>query len=150
MNLWLLRKVFPDLVDLNLVIEDSLKQYKTIKLETDMRAMMNPSRMNVIEHLSYKLAKRVAFECIKCSTPGFGNVIKSGSLFCELCFNETNVPKFIDKVCLKCDYFERQEIDPKINFANPRYCDYCNPWQLLNKQLIGINNYNEIIHYLHV
>ncbi len=123
----IIKKGISDLVDLNLVIEDSLKQYKTIKLETDMRAMMNPSRMNVIEQLSYKLAKRVAFECIKCSTPGFGNIIKSGNLFCELCFNETNVPKFLDKVCLKCDYLERQEIDPKINFANPRYCDYCNP-----------------------
>lgn len=123
----IIKKGISDPRELNLVMQESLKQYKKIKLETDMRAMMNPSRMNVIELLSYKLAKRVASECLKCSSPGFGNIVKSGNLFCELCFNETSVPKFVDKKCLKCDYFEREEINSKIKFADPRYCDYCNP-----------------------
>ena len=89
--------------------------------------MMNPSRMNVIKALAYKLAKRVATVCIKCGTPGFGKIEKSGHLYCELCFQETKVPKFIDMKCLKCDHFEQKEINPEKQLADPTYCDYCNP-----------------------
>ena len=113
--------------ELNHAIEDSFKKYTDLKLETDMRAMMNPSRMKVIANLASKLASKVATNCIKCDTPGFGNIEKSEYLRCEICHNKTRIPQFIDKKCLKCDYYERQEIDASRQYANPQYCDYCNP-----------------------
>lgn len=108
-------------------ISEGFRQHRQLILETDMRAMMNPSRMNVINTLAYKLAKRVASTCVQCGTPGFPNNIKSGHLYCGLCFQETKVPKFIDMKCLKCDYLEQKEINPEKQFADPQYCDYCNP-----------------------
>lgn len=123
----IIEKGICDALVLDSVIKESLRKHNQLKLVTDMRAMMNPSRMSVIESLAHKLAKRVAAVCIKCGTPGFGKMEKSGHLCCELCFQETKVPKFINMQCLKCDYFEQKEIDPEKEFADPRYCDYCNP-----------------------
>ena len=108
-------------------LNEGFKKHNRLKLETDMRAMMNPSRMKVIGQLAHKLAKKVITNCIKCSTPGFGNREKAGNLYCELCFHKTEISKYIDTKCLKCDYFEREEINPELEFADPRYCDYCNP-----------------------
>ena len=123
----IIEKGICDAVALENAIKAGFSKHTILKLETDMRAMMNPSRMNVIKALAYKLAKRVASSCIKCGTPGFGTIEKSGYLFCELCFQETRVPKYEDTKCLSCDYYERKEINTKIQFADPRYCDYCNP-----------------------
>ncbi len=39
----------------------------------------------------------------------------------------TKIPKFKDIKCLKCDYFEREEINPKDEYGDPTYCDFCNP-----------------------
>ena len=108
-------------------MKDSIDKYTDLKLETDMRAMMNPTSMSIIGQLATKLVNRVATNCIQCDTPGFGNVEKTGHLCCEICHNKTRIPKYIDKKCLKCDYFERQEIDKSKGYADPQYCDYCNP-----------------------
>lgn len=113
--------------DLEQVISSEFRNYHNLKLETDMRAMMNPSRMNVIDTLTHKLARRVATTCKKCNTPGFGKLDVSGYLDCKLCSQQTKVPKFKALTCFKCDYFEIDIIDQDIKFADPLYCDYCNP-----------------------
>jgi len=113
--------------DLEQVISSELRSQVNLKLETDMRSMMNPSRMKVIDILAQKLVRRVAATCKKCNTPGFGKPDVSGYLDCKLCFQQTKVPKFKVLKCLKCDYFEQDRIDPNIEFADPTYCDYCNP-----------------------
>jgi hypothetical protein len=123
----IIQKGICNISDLDNAINEGFKTNSRLKLETDMRAMVNPSRMSVIHGLAHKLAKRIITECIKCGTPGFGSIEKAGNLRCELCLQETNVPQFINTKCLKCDYFEQTEIKPGVKFTDPRYCDYCNP-----------------------
>ena len=92
-----------------------------------MRAMMNPTRMSVIGNLAQKLATRVVTNCKACGIPGFGNLEKSGHLCCEICHNKTRIPKYLDKKCIKCEYFEQQELDASKQYADSKYCEYCNP-----------------------
>lgn len=113
--------------ELEVLIKNNLTTFKYLKLETDMRAMYNPSRMKVINNLAYKLAQRVANNCIKCNTPGFGLLKTSGALICELCLSPTKIKKYNNYCCIKCDYTIQTLINPEVEFANPRYCDYCNP-----------------------
>lgn len=123
----ILQKGICSLSDLEGVLNQGFKSYRELKLETDMRAMMNPSRMNVINILANKLAKKVATKCIQCGTSGFPKIEQSGNLICELCFRETKIARFKDMKCLKCSYFEREEIKPGEQFTSATYCDYCNP-----------------------
>ena len=64
-------------------------EFNSVYAETDMRAMFNPTRMNVIENATYKLIEKVKSLCPKCSLPGFDVVsIKSG-LPCKNCLFPT-------------------------------------------------------------
>jgi hypothetical protein len=104
-----------------------LEKYGKLSLETDMRAMMNPTRMGVINELSYKLAKRISNLCKKCGTPGFGKLEYTGHLICSWCDQETKVAKYKYVKCLRCDYFESEEINSGKNTVDPMHCQYCNP-----------------------
>jgi hypothetical protein len=44
-------------------------------VETDMRAMHNPTRMRTIRRLAFRLARRLGSPCPVCDTPGFGIAI---------------------------------------------------------------------------
>lgn len=115
------------LLDLERIIDKELSISDELMLETDMRAMLNPTRMNLIKLLANKLSQRITRLCKKCLTPGFGNISTSGNLKCNICYQETKKPKYRDTKCLKCKYFERIEITPGLEFGDPTYCDYCNP-----------------------
>ena len=71
------------LSELENVIASGLTSSAKLRLETDMRAHMNPTRMKVIALLSEKLALRVASACPACLSPGFGQASKAGNLNCE-------------------------------------------------------------------
>lgn len=103
------------------------KNNHVLRLETDMRAMMNPTRMRVIHILAKKLVKRLLTTCKQCRTPGFGRQSVSGSLLCEYCDSETTLHQHRVLHCIKCDY---QEYLPRVDGlvkADPQYCPYCNP-----------------------
>ena len=109
------------------IIATNLAKFGALVLETDMRAMHNPSRMKIINSLANKLALRITHHCKACNSPGFGEVSLSGSLPCELCLSPTKVKQYKDYKCIKCDYIEQELLDPIKEFADPRFCDYCNP-----------------------
>ena len=67
-------------------------------VETDMRAHMNPTRMEVIKELAHFFAKRLATPCPVCSTPGWGVVDTLNGLECEVCRSETKMIKFPHKM----------------------------------------------------
>lgn len=112
---------------LDAIIIENFAKYGKLKLETDMRAMNNPSRMKIINLLANKLAKRVVSHCKSCDTPGFGITSLSGYLLCELCGLPTKIKKYREHKCIRCDYLEKEVIDLSKQFADPKYCDYCNP-----------------------
>jgi hypothetical protein len=95
--------------------------------ETDMRAMNNPKRMQVIEQLTKKLIAKINSLCPSCNTPGFGVIKAEKGLPCELCGSPTRSTYYFLKGCQDCDYTEKQMYPHEKTTEDPMYCDYCNP-----------------------
>ncbi|HAT1595695.1 TPA: hypothetical protein JAN72_13080 [Legionella pneumophila] len=112
---------------LRTVIKKAFEFSPRIRLETDMRAMMNPLRMNTINKLAVKLVHRIQQHCPQCHTPGFGKISSEGHLACISCGTPTEL--YLRKVlnCLKCEFKTYQARDDGLEFADQRYCPYCNP-----------------------
>ena len=104
-----------------------LEKYGTAYVETDMRAMYNPTRMRVIEKASLKLVEHIQSKCTNCATPGFViKEVKSG-LPCEYCqFPTKNTLSHIYK-CSKCIYSEEKMFPHGKEKASQMFCDFCNP-----------------------
>ncbi|MBW4432531.1 MAG: hypothetical protein KME28_12555 [Pelatocladus maniniholoensis HA4357-MV3] len=96
-------------------------------VETDMRAMYNPTRMKNIAKATHNLLKKINNCCPKCSTPGFEiNKIIRG-LPCALCYLPTSLTRAVIYECQKCG-FTQEELFPYGNeYAEPVNCNYCNP-----------------------
>ena len=65
---------------LNKALIIGFTKYPRLRLETDMRAMMNPMRLSVIEKLAVIVVNRLKNSCRKCQAPGFGKISFSGNL----------------------------------------------------------------------
>ncbi|MFN8416679.1 MAG: DUF6671 family protein [Cytophagaceae bacterium] len=96
-------------------------------LETDMRALYNPTRMTVIEKTTHKLVEMLKSTCPKCSYPGFTVDQVVSGLPCKSCQRPTrSALKYIYR-CKKCSY-DQEEIFPNHKSEeDPMYCDFCNP-----------------------
>lgn len=95
-------------------------------IETDMRAFMNPRRMEVIGALGAQLASRLATPCATCCHPGWGKVRTEYGLPCSLCGSPTSLPRRDVYGCVSCDAEEKQELSQGA-LADPTYCPLCNP-----------------------
>lgn len=96
-------------------------------VETDMRAHMNPTRMEVIKELADAFAKRLATPCPVCYNPGWGKVSAQKGLECELCGSETDMIKCEVFGCPKCLHKENRPRPDGREQADPQYCGWCNP-----------------------
>jgi hypothetical protein len=103
------------------------KLYGSVYVETDMRAMYNPTRMTVIETATIKLANKINTLCPDCNTPGFGITAAKQGLPCELCHFPTRSTLSYTHSCQKCSYSEDEKFPNKKRFEDPMYCDICNP-----------------------
>ena len=103
------------------------KKYNELWVATDMRAMMNPTRMQTLAELAEKLAVRIARSCPGCGIPGFGFISVSGYLPCSLCGDETNLYRYEDWGCVRCDYQEQRPRPDQLIVSDPTHCNYCNP-----------------------
>ena len=112
-----------DLIDaINTLINSSQKK---VHLETDMRAMYNPTRMKVIAQATQNLINTILNHCPNCDYPGFEMVQQRSGLICSLCNYPTDLIKSEVYQCHKCSF--QQIKDKEIKFADPMYCNYCNP-----------------------
>lgn len=104
-----------------------ITHYGSAYVETDMRAMYNPSRMKVIEKATCKLVEKIKSLCPKCESPGFGITDRKEGLPCEQChFPTRSTLSYIYK-CQKCDYKKEEKYPNGKQTEDPMYCDYCNP-----------------------
>jgi hypothetical protein len=96
-------------------------------VETDMRALFNPSRMRVIEKATHQLAEKANSCCPNCGVPGFGVASTIPGLPCELCNYPTrSILAYVYK-CEKCS-FSQEQIYPKGKTTeDAMHCDLCNP-----------------------
>lgn len=118
------KKGLQNLRDFKSSLENALKLSPSVWLETDMRAHMNPSRMQAIAQTAEKLGVLLGSNCPQCKLPGYGlsELIKGAP--CQECHSPTRVPKAEKWACSKCDFME---VHPHSRLAPAASCDRCNP-----------------------
>jgi hypothetical protein len=99
----------------------------TAYVETDMRAHLNPSRMQVIEETTEKLIKKIKTTCPSCQTPGFGIKDATPGLPCENCKAPTKSTLFHIYACQKCNHNQEAYFPNGKQEEDPTFCDRCNP-----------------------
>ncbi len=104
-----------------------LEKYGAAFVETDMRAMYNPSRMKVIEKATQKLIAKINSCCPQCHTPGFGITDRKEGLPCSLCGFKTRSTLSYIYTCQKCSYTKEEMYPNNKKVEDPMYCDICNP-----------------------
>jgi hypothetical protein len=113
--------------DLEIFVQECLSKYGTVYLETDMRAMYNPTRMKVIERATQKLIEKINSKCPECQTHGFSITEAKSGLPCEWCSSPTDSILFHLLTCQKCGFSDKQFYPHGKKFEDPMYCAFCNP-----------------------
>lgn len=101
--------------------------FAPVRLETDMRAHMNPTRMAEIGKLAEVLARRIATPCPSCAAPGFGIIRSVGGLPCEDCGAETRLTRALVLGCALCRHEQESPRPDGRAAATPAECQECNP-----------------------
>ncbi|NDE60988.1 MAG: hypothetical protein EB038_02005 [Cyclobacteriaceae bacterium] len=96
-------------------------------VETDMRAMLNPTRMAVIQEAGEKLLRKINSRCPACGFPGFDVVSLESGLPCSLCGRPTASIKAQHLGCAHCQHKEVVPHPQGKSSEDPMYCDHCNP-----------------------
>lgn len=99
----------------------------TIHLETDMRAMVNPTRMQAIARATADLISNAQQQCPQCSRPGFAIANQYPGLPCGWCGQPTSLIRSVVYQCGGCDFLQKQQYPQGITTADPAYCQFCNP-----------------------
>jgi len=112
---------------LNEAFQHYSKANNAVYIETDMRAMYNPSRMKVIEKAVQKLAAKINSLCPQCQTPGFGITEAKKGLPCESCSFPTNSTLSHLYSCQKCNFVQEEKYPKGKMNEEAMYCNICNP-----------------------
>jgi len=104
-----------------------ISNYGKAFVETDMRAMCNPCRMEVIGEAAIKLAEKLNTLCPNCKTPGFAVTEIIAGLRCEWCRLPTRSTLIHRYTCRKCKFSLEKKYPHQRQAEDPMYCDYCNP-----------------------
>lgn len=100
---------------------------KSVFAETDLRAMRNPKRLEVIAEAGQKLVNVLKNCCPNCQAPGFQIQKYERGLRCQLCSSPTNSIKSHTFVCGECEHTKTIEYPNGKETEDPQYCDFCNP-----------------------
>ncbi len=98
-----------------------------LHIETDMRALYNPTRMNNIAKATQDLVEKIYSCCPQCSTPGFSITDRIQGLPCESCGQPTSLTMGVIYQCQNCNFIEQKLYPDGKFFADPGLCPYCNP-----------------------
>ena len=123
-------EIYKDITDLDTLTETAnrlLSKFQTLYIETDMRAMNNPTRMQVIEQVTVQLVQKIKSQCPNCQTPGFGVTAAKKGLKCSLCGSPTAATLSHISCCHHCNYSKEDVYPNGKKEEDPMYCDYCNP-----------------------
>jgi hypothetical protein len=113
--------------DLKFHFDEIKKENGTAYIETDMRALFNPTRMKNIEKATAKLIEKMKSCCPNCQTPGFGISEAIPGLPCEWCGKPTASVLKYRLNCKKCSYLEEKLYPNNKTVESPEFCDNCNP-----------------------
>lgn len=103
------------------------KEIDSVFIETDMRAMYNPTRMSVIEKATNKLVRIIQSECPACGIPGFWISDAIPGLPCMRCGKPTrSILSYLYK-CQICQFSKEDKYPGNKKKEDPMFCDFCNP-----------------------
>lgn len=94
-------------------------------LETDVRAHMNPTRMEIIAEATQGLVHKLCSLCPICNTPGLQITERVLGLPCENCGIPTREALADIYHCVRCDYQVKTACPEKK--AQAGHCEFCNP-----------------------
>lgn len=104
-----------------------MKEYGSVFVETDLRAMNNPTRMNEIKLLAIKLLDKLKVNCPNCQFPGFDVVNVKPGLPCTVCQFPTESILAHEYCCQKCHFIEEKYYPNGKKVETATYCQKCNP-----------------------
>ncbi len=107
--------------------EGHITKYGSAFLETDMRAMCNPTRRKVIEEATHKLLQTIKSTCPDCSKPGYDIKLARPGLPCNDCGAPTASTYSLVYECVHCAHRSEVKYPHGKNTEDPMYCNYCNP-----------------------
>jgi hypothetical protein len=122
--------IYKGITDYDLMVHkyhDLLASGKSCFVETDMRAMFNPTRMQIIKEVSLKLINKLHSVCPECLFPGFGVVGAEAGLLCSFCSMPTRSTLAHIYQCQHCQHESKVLYPNGKKFEEPMYCDFCNP-----------------------
>lgn len=96
-----------------------------VKVQTDMRAHLNPTRMNFIEQCAQKFIEELQKICPQCNYPQFKIRRTERGLPCYNCNTPTNSIKMFVYQCMNCNNVQTKQNEKE--FEDPMYCEICNP-----------------------
>ncbi len=103
------------------------KSGQAVQVETDMRAMYNPTRMEIIGRAARQLASLLLRACPQCGAPGFAVVRHIPGLPCAWCGAATLITQAVVYHCAACGREEYKTLSKGQATADPMYCQQCNP-----------------------
>ncbi len=104
-----------------------LSETGVVQVETDMRAMYNPTRMKVIAQATSNLIQRLQSQCPECGYPGFDVIRVHQGLQCSVCGMPTQVARAYIYGCQHCQHQNYVPFPLGIESADPSVCYFCNP-----------------------
>lgn len=105
----------------------TLRRFGQAHLETDMRAMHNPTRMKVIAQATQDLIRKTQQRCLNCGYPGFDGVERQPGLPCSGCGLPTDLTLAVLYCCKQCGWQQTVRFPEGQETADPAQCAYCNP-----------------------
>lgn len=96
-------------------------------VETDLRAMANPTRMQAIADTASELARDIARTCPACGTCWFHITDTRTGLPCGLCGWPTSSIRAQIRTCRHCSHQQQEARADGRTEEDPRFCDHCNP-----------------------
>ncbi len=97
------------------------------RVETDMRAHLNPTRMKQIAFLGERLVERLRCRCPHCTAPGFGRIDVLTGLPCAWCGRPTAGVIAEIHGCGACSERVQVPRSDGLRQSDPAHCDMCNP-----------------------
>ncbi|MBA9076753.1 DUF6671 family protein [Rufibacter quisquiliarum] len=96
-------------------------------VQTDMRALYNPTRLQVIKQAAQLLMERCTTCCPACHTPGFGVTQAIRGLPCRFCGLPTQSVRSLESACQRCSFTRQDDFPGGAQTEDPTYCENCNP-----------------------
>lgn len=123
----MMQKGIKDAGDLRACVTRLIEEHGDCWVETDMRAMMNPTRIQVIAETAERFAQELVTLCPGCGVCWFRITQAIPGLPCELCGWPTESVRAYMRSCASCGCTSSVPRPDGKQSETPGHCQNCNP-----------------------